>query len=105
MLNLRRLMELTMRKLVIAAAVGLLAGLLTLRAEALALTSALPAPAVNHTLVERAGCGGPGDYCPYGYLRKCGPYGCGCKPCNYGPRLYKYPYKNPYKYKRYYGPY
>jgi hypothetical protein len=86
-----------MRRFVVAmVAAGLLAGAFPLAAGA---TPMISAARGTTTIVERVGCDHAGS-CPYGYTRKCGPYGCGCKPCGYGPRYYKY---NPYK--RYYRPY
>lgn len=86
-----------MRRFVVAmVAAGLLAGAFPLAAGATPMISAAPG---TITIVETVGCDHAGS-CPYGYTRKCGRYGCGCKPCGYGPRYYKY---NPYK--RYYRPY
>ena len=75
---------------------GLLAGALPLTAGAIPMISAVPG---TTTIVERVGCDRVGS-CPYGFTKNCGPYGCTCKPCGYGPRYNKY---NPYK--RYYRPY
>ena len=77
-----------MRRFVVAVvAAGLLAGALPLTAGATPMISAVPG---TTTIVERVGCDHAGS-CPYGFTRKCGPYGCGCKPCGYGPgpRYYK----------------
>ena len=88
-----------MRRFVVAmVAAWLLAGAFPLTAGATPMISAVPAT----TIVERVGCDHAGS-CPYGFTRKCGPYGCGCKPCGYGPPPARY-----YKYgpsKRYYRPY
>jgi hypothetical protein len=82
-----------MRIPVIAAATVLLG---TVSAYASPIPSPLIIPTIDNSLIERAGCGAPGEYCPYGYMRKCGPWGCTCKPCGYN---------KPYKNKRYYRPY
>ena len=89
-----------MHKFIIAmVAATLLAIALPLMADATPMISAAP----RATIVERVGCGHAGS-CPYGFTRSCGPYGCTCKPCGYGPTpYYKKPYYKPYK--RYYRPY
>jgi hypothetical protein len=35
----------------------------------------------NFTPVRPAACQGPGPFCPPGYVRRCGPYRCWCRPC------------------------
>jgi hypothetical protein len=35
----------------------------------------------NATVIKEAACGGFGPYCPPGFTRVCGPYGCRCRPC------------------------
>jgi hypothetical protein len=74
-------------------------GVSTLKTAATPFLVATPA---STSIVETVGCYDAGA-CPIGFARKCGPYGCICKPCRvYVPPPY-YKYK-PYK-KRYYRPY
>jgi len=75
-----------MRKFGVALAVGaalLIAGSLSWKAEATsAVTSeALPAMVKKFSLIEKAACSGWGKHCPQGYIWRCGPYRCACRPC------------------------
>ena len=40
------------------------------------------AAARNYTPVEKTACQGWGPWCPPGYVRACGPFGCFCRPCS-----------------------
>ena len=71
-----------MRKFILALAIGMaitVSGFLSWNADAASLV--LPAPTLNYSLVEKAGCSGPGQ-CPIGSHMVCGAYGrCGCVAC------------------------
>ena len=80
-----------MRKLSVAftaAAAILLVGSLAWKAEAQTSRGAtnIPAQSQNFTPIQRAACGGPGPYCPAGFIRRCGPHRCWCAPCG-GPTM------------------
>src|SRR6202023_2680841 len=66
-----------------AAAAILLSGSLTWKAEADPGRGALSTRAAvqNFTPVEKAACQGWGPYCGPGFVRRCGPYRCWCRPC------------------------
>jgi hypothetical protein len=90
-----------MRKFILALAIGMaitVSGFLSWNADAASLV--LPAPTLNYSLVEKAGCSGPGQ-CPIGSHMVCGAYGhCGCVACGgayYHPYAY-HPYVRPYRY-------
>jgi hypothetical protein len=76
-----------MRKLAIAlgvAAAMVFAGGLAWKADATPLktgTLNLPSAAKNYSPVEPAACYGWGRFCPPGYVWRCGPYRCRCRPC------------------------
>ena len=38
-------------------------------------------PGANTTPRQEAACQGWGRFCPPGYVRRCGPYRCWCRPC------------------------
>ena len=83
--------EETMRKLSVAfsaAATILLVGSLAWKADAQTSRDATNIP------VQRAACGGPGPYCPAGFIRRCGPHRCWCAPCE-GPSYRGYDYRWP----------
>ena len=64
-----------MRKFILALAIGMaitVSGFLDWNADAASLV--LPAPTLNYSLVEKAGCSGPGQ-CPIGSHMVCGPMG------------------------------
>jgi hypothetical protein len=35
----------------------------------------------NATPIESTACRGPGPFCPWGWVRRCGPWGCRCVRC------------------------
>ena len=75
-----------MRTLAIALGVAamLFAGSLEWKADATPLkfgTYNLPSAAKNYSAVEQTACYGWGRYCPPGYVWRCGPYRCKCRPC------------------------
>ncbi len=43
--------------------------------------SSLHAQIQNATPLKQAACRGFGPYCPPGWVRACGPWGCRCRPC------------------------
>lgn len=79
----------------IAGAAMMLAGFMTLTADATPLSG--PAgQSPNYSPVEKVGCGGYGK-CPYGQHWVCGAYGrCWCAPCGGGGYYYKPRYRYNY---------
>jgi hypothetical protein len=92
-----------MHKLILAAAAALiLSGSLAWKAEATPGANMGMPLATEFSPVIKAGCGGPGRYCPWGRHWVCGPRGCWCAPCGgyYRPYVY-HPYVyRPYVYRR-----
>ena len=41
----------------------------------------LPGVVRNFTPIHEAACRGWGPWCPPGYVRRCGPFRCWCRPC------------------------
>jgi hypothetical protein len=76
-----------MRKLAIALGVSaamLLAGGVAWKADATPWRSGtlnLPGATKNFSPVENAACNGWGTRCPPGYVWRCGPVRCACRPC------------------------
>lgn len=76
-----------MRKLAIALSVSaalLFAGGTAWKADAAswrAGTFNLPTAAKNYSPLEQTACYGWGKYCPPGFIWRCGPYKCKCRPC------------------------
>jgi hypothetical protein len=101
-----------MRKLSVAftaAAAILLVGSLAWTADAQTSRGAtnIPVQSQIFTPIQRAACGGPGRYCPAGFIRRCGPHRCWCAPCG-GPYYRGYDYRGPNGWGRgydYRGPY
>ena len=75
-----------MRKLAIplAAAIAVLVAGLPVSAGAQTSRSNMSVKAAvqNYTPVQKTACQGWGPWCPPGYVRACGPFGCFCRPCS-----------------------
>ncbi len=75
-----------MRKFAImlaAALTMLFAGALAWNAQATTVTSAtIGAKAKNYSpIVHETACRGWGRHCPPGFIWRCGPWRCACRPC------------------------
>ena len=73
--------KLTMTFTATALALGMMAISASAQTQQPAAAS-LHAQIQNATPVEKAACQGPGPYCPAGFIRRCGPFRCWCRPCH-----------------------